>query len=233
MIVTDDILINPKFLTAIIAGVILALGFQLILMAISVVMGITAIDDVKQQYAEAQANPSGNDYNDNNEFDQDHSSGMNLGLKITSAFGLWSVITTSIALFGATALVLNLNVLELASANITMALVIWALFYLLLFYLEARIINTVLGGLIQTATSGLRASTDAVQSMFVTSEESKVQNMVENTVDTIRQEFNEMDTTKISEVLDSSKIWTRTPSLIFFPKIPVLRKPISKVMRNR
>ena len=212
-VVSDDIIITPSFFITILAGVILALAFQFILTAISVAAGITAIGDVKKNYVKSKVEPSDNTDRADYEFDQDYSSGTSMGVKITSAFGIWSVITTCIALFGATALALNLNVIESDIINTTTALVIWALFFLILFYLEAKVARTLIGNLISAATSGLRSSANMLSSFFTPSPETKIETVVGNTIARIRKEFDSgLNADKLSEVLD--KFLTRVDNKI-------------------
>ena len=203
-VVTDDVIITPSFFITILAGVILALAFQFILTALSVAAGISAIGDVKKNYVKSKVEPGSSNTQDNRNFDQDYSSGTAIGVKITSAFGIWSVITTCIALFGATALALNLNVVESDSINTTTALVIWALFFLILFYLEAKVARTLIGNLISAATSGLKSSASMLSSFLTPSPESKIENVVGNTVERIRKEFDSgINSDKLSQVLNN------------------------------
>jgi len=202
-VLADDVILTPSFFITILAGVILALAFQFILTAISVAAGITAIGDVREKYVISRVHPS--DSNDKDrEQDQDYSSDTAMGVKITTVFGIWSLITTCIALFGATALALNLSTIESAPVNTTVALVIWALFFLILFYLEAKVARTVVGNLISTATSGIKASTDAVAQMFSPSEKSKAESLIDSTVRRVRQEFDSgLGADKLNDVLDN------------------------------
>jgi hypothetical protein len=203
-VLADDVILTPSFFITILAGVILALTFQFILTAISVAAGITAIGDVRKSYVKSKVEPSNSASHEDYEFDQDYSSDTATGVKITTAFGIWSLITTCIALFGATALALNLNMVESSYINITTSLVIWGLFFLILFYLEAKMASTLIGNLISTATSGLKASASAVSSLFAPSPEKKIENVVENTINTIRSEFESGQyTDKLADVLDN------------------------------
>ena len=206
-VVTDDVYMAPKFFIAIIAGVVLALAFQFILTALSVASGITAIGDVREHFVKASNHTGNNSSDDSNEheFNQDYNDhDTNLGVKVTTGFGIWSVITTCIALFGATALALNLSVWSVPQTDITIALVIWAVFFILLFYLESKVVNSVLGGLINTATSGLKASAGAVSNLFAPSDSQKMDKVISSTIDRIKQEVNgSMDMSEISTVLDN------------------------------
>lgn len=203
-VISEEYEVSPKFFIAIIAGVIIALAFQFILTALSVALGVTAIGDIREKFVKASNHTYDTDDTDD-EFNQDYTNnGPNMGVKITSAFGLWSVITTSIALFGATAIALNLSILSSPQTSMTMGLVIWALFFIILFYLEARIANTIVGGLISTATSGLRASTSAIKQMIAPSDSQKLNKVVSNTIDKVKNEFDSnLDMSQLSNTLDS------------------------------
>ena len=197
----DTANINSQFFVAIVAGVLLALIFQVLLTALSVALGISMMGNLKQSYVDSKVKPTSN--NNDYTFDQDYSSGTSTGVKVSSAFGIWSLITTALALFGACALALNLSFFGSVASNITVALVIWALFFLILFYLETRIVNTVVGGLVTTATSGLKSSANAIKELFTSSPEKKVQTTINNTIDKIRKEFDvNVDTSDLSNVLD-------------------------------
>lgn len=203
-IVTNDVVLTPSFFITILAGVVLALTFQFILTVISIAGGITAIGDIRKNYVKSKVHPGDSKDNEDHKFDQDHSSDTAMGVKITTAFGIWSVVTSCVALFGATALALNLSTIESSAVNTTVALVIWALFFLILFYLETKIASSLIGGLISTATSGLKASASAISGMFTSSPETKVENIIGNTVDRIRAEFDSgFNSDKISSVLDN------------------------------
>lgn len=214
LVPTDDIIITPNFFIAIFAGVVLALAFQFILTAVSAAAGITAIGNLKKSYVKSKVNPDGNSAKEDSEFDQERSSDVSMGVKISTAFGIWSVVTTCIALFGASALALNLSVVESSQTNIVTSLVIWALFFLILFYLETKVAGSLLGNLISAATSGLKNSALAIGSMFQTSPEGKIKDIIGSTVDRVRSEFDAgMNTDKLSKTLDNflSKVDKKVP----------------------
>ena len=198
VLVTDDLMLTPQFIVAIIAGVILALAFQVILTAISIAAGITAIGDIKEKYVKAQL-PAEDNSGSEDTYNQQYDIETPTGVKVTSAFGIWCVITTSLALFGATVLAINLSVISVPITSITMALVIWGLFFLILFYLEARLVNTVLGGLINTATQGLRSAAGSMKDLFTTSDEKKTEKVISSTIEKIRSEFEDIDISQFSE----------------------------------
>jgi len=95
-----DTIITPHFFIAVIAGVILAMGFQFILTALSVAAGITAVGDIKEMYVKGKYNPNRKDnlHDTENDLskDDDDDDGMDTGTMITTGFGAWSVILSLI-----------------------------------------------------------------------------------------------------------------------------------------
>lgn len=201
--VLTETIITPQFFITVIAGVILALGFQFILTALSVAAGITAIGDVKKSYVESKNHTAGkHNFKDSNDKDNDDSSGST-GTMVTTAFGIWSTLTVAISLFGATAFAMNLSLVANPLIAVTLALVIWATFFILLFYLETKVVNTFVGGLINAATSGLRSSASAVKDMFSPSEASKVEHVADHTIEKVRKEFqNGFDSNMLNNAVD-------------------------------
>jgi hypothetical protein len=128
--------------------------FQLLFTAISVSIGITANGDIRKNLAKNRVQLEKNEAKEQHHFDQDYGDEDSLALKISTGFAIWNAITTVLALFGICTIALNLSYISDFSANIIVSLVVWALFFMMLIYLEARILNTLVEGLISTATMG-------------------------------------------------------------------------------
>lgn len=198
-LVNADAVFTPQFFIAVFAGVVLALTFQFVLTVLSLALGISMIGNVKDKYVEAQVHPS----DSNKDQDQDESSGST-GEKISTAFGIWSTVTTCLAVFGGTALAMQLDIFNSIPSRITLALVIWGLFFLILFYLESKFVSSIVGGIFHTATSGIKSSMGAVKSMFTPSDSTKVEHTIESAITKIRNEFsNDLDGSTLSGVLDN------------------------------
>lgn len=198
-----ETVISPQFFITVIAGVLLALGFQFILTALSVAAGISAIGDVKKSYIQSKNHSAGKDnFRDSNDHDEEDTSGST-GVMITTGFGIWSTFTVALSLFGATALAMNLSLISSPLISITLGLVIWATFFIILFYLESKVVNTLVGGLINTATAGLRSSAEAVKGMFQPSQEKQVEHVADHTIEKIRKEFqNNFDSNTLDSAID-------------------------------
>ena len=95
-----DTIISPQFFITVIAGVILALGFQFILTALSVAAGISAIGDVKKTYIESKNHSTGKvHFNDEEKDDNDKNDSTPTRTLITTGFGIWSTLTVAISLY--------------------------------------------------------------------------------------------------------------------------------------
>ena len=178
---------TPSFITAVLVGLVIALGFQFLLTMISIASGISAIGDIKESYVKGKYDLS-HDGEDNDHGDDDKSS-EKVGLKIISGVGAWNLFTTAVSLFGASAIALTLCPIDVMAVKVALALCIWAAFYLIVFILEFKLASSLIGGLIGTALAGIKASGEAIGSMFKSSPEQKIGNILESTVEKVRSEF--------------------------------------------
>lgn len=79
--------------------------------------------------------------------------------------------------------------MDAVGIRITLALVIWGLFFLIVFYLESRLVSGLVGGLVHTATAGLKSSVGAVKNMLSPSDSSKIEHSINTAVGRINKEF--------------------------------------------
>lgn len=146
------------FFVSIIAGILLAIGFQLLLTTLSVAGGITAIGDVEKKDSESSSHENKKNKDDD---------GMNIGQKVSTGLGAWTMITTSIALFFASLLAVKLTLIGANFIGATLGLVIWAAFFMIVTYLEVNTISSLVGGLASTVKSSLTSAS----SVFTKSDE--------------------------------------------------------------
>lgn len=145
---------DTNFFIVVVAGVLLALGFQLLLTALSVAGGITAVGNIrkkghKDSSKDHQKSPKDNDDDDD---------GMNVGQKVSTGLGAWTLITTSVALFFASLLAVKLGLIGANFIGATLGLVIWAAFFMLVTYLEASMVTSLVGGLAYAVKQGLSSA---------------------------------------------------------------------------
>ncbi len=191
-----DVVATPQFFVSLLAGVLLAIGFQVLLTALSVAIGISAVGNVQHQ-----ANHPSNDHNK----DKDKSSGSDtpLGVKLSSGLGLFTLITSSIALFFAAMLAVKLSLIGNTAIGITLGLVIWAAFFTALAYLEITSVSTLVGSLINTVVSGIKSSASAVGSAFQGSPYSKIEDIADHTINKVRNELHDsLDLNQINQKID-------------------------------
>jgi ElaB/YqjD/DUF883 family membrane-anchored ribosome-binding protein len=126
---------GSKFLVALLAGVVMAFAFQLLLTNFSVAVGIS----------------SGIDLGDDDE--------ETIGDQIRSVeakVGTWALITASIALFSACFLAVKLSLIESALLGSIIGVVIWSTYFSVLMWLGSSAVGSLIGSLVSTATSGLQ-----------------------------------------------------------------------------
>jgi hypothetical protein len=134
---------GPRFFVALIAGVILAFAIQFVLTNLSVAAGIT--------YLGHSSNSDGGQHGEASSF----GGTMN---KIGTAVGLWTLITVTIALAIASFLAVKLSLVILSPGlGAILGLVIWGAYFLLLVWVSSTTVGSLIGNVVNTATSGLQA----------------------------------------------------------------------------
>jgi nucleoid DNA-binding protein len=131
---------GPRFFIALIAGIVLAFGFQLLLTNLSVAAGITYLG---------------------HQSDSSHSGrsegGSNPVRKIGTAVGLWTLITVSLALFLACLLAVKLSLVNSALLGGIVGLVIWGAYFSLLVWISSTTVGSLVGSVVNAAVSGFQA----------------------------------------------------------------------------
>lgn len=135
---------GPHFFFALVSGVILAFALQLVLTNLSVAAGISYL-----------GRPSDADGDHHGEVG---SVGGTIR-KIGTAVGLWTLITVTIALAIACFLAVRLSLFGDWSPvkGAILGLVIWGAYFLLLVWVSSTTVGTLIGSLVNSATSGLQA----------------------------------------------------------------------------
>lgn len=133
---------GPQFFVALIAGLVLAFAFQLLLTNLSVAAGIS--------YLGHKSNDDDND-----------SDGGSFGgtiRKIGTGVGIWTLVTVTIALFLACLLAVKLSLLTLnVGLGAIIGLVIWGAYFTILVWVSSSTVGSLIGSVVNTATSGFQA----------------------------------------------------------------------------
>ena len=207
----------PSFFICVIGGVLLAIAFQTVLTLISVASGVTAIGDLEKKGHHDKT------YSEANKKDK---SSTSLGVKISNAMGIWTLVTVSISLFFASWLAVRLSLIDVNFVGVSLGLIIWATFFTLMVYLEVKMVTSLLGGLFNTALSALRSGFNVVGGAISKSEKSEMKEVAAYTVDHARQELASMlDTRKVDKKIDK---WVKTLQ----PDYTSLRRELSALIKD-
>ena len=127
---------GPQFFTALVAGLLLTFGFQMLLTNLSVAAGISVLSLAPSD-------------------DRDSGSGVTTNT-IGTALGVWTVATVSIALFVACLLAAKLSLVNSAVIGATLGLTIWAAYFSILIWISSTTVGSLVGSVVSTATRGFQ-----------------------------------------------------------------------------
>jgi hypothetical protein len=194
-IVEDTTSLSGVFFTSVITGVVIAVGIQFLLSNLAIASGISAIGDISNT-----SSSSNSSY---------HHDTKSTGRKISSAFGIFALVTMSFSIFIATLLAIEISVAESLLNGAILGVVIWSLFFISTLILDAKVTSSIFGSLLSFLRKGATGVTDAAVSSFSKSEEDKAKVFAKETVravhDEVRKEFNTSDLdSKIKQYIDRS-----------------------------
>jgi len=132
--------LSPQFFVALIAGVIMAFGFQFLLTNFSIAAKISNWDEALPD-------------------DDDDGESESLGSKVRKIEGLvggWILVTVNLALFLACFLAVKLTSIASVDGAAIIGVVIWAAYFLTLVWLGSSAVGSMIGSLIKTAFSGVQ-----------------------------------------------------------------------------
>ena len=128
---------GPKILVALLAGVLMAFGFQLLFTNFSVAVGISSWEI------------------DSDSDDDSESLGKTIR-KVQAKVGAWALITVSIALFIACFLAVKLSLIESAFLGAIIGVVIWSTYFALVIWFGSSAVGSLIGSIASTVTSGFQ-----------------------------------------------------------------------------
>ncbi len=130
--------LSPQFFVALIAGVIMAFGFQFLLTNFSIAAKISNWDEALPD-------------------DDDESESLGTKVRKTeSLVGGWILVTVNIALFLACFLAVKLTSIASVDGAAIIGVVIWAAYFLTLVWLGSSAVGSLIGSLMKTAFSGVQ-----------------------------------------------------------------------------
>jgi hypothetical protein len=117
---------------------------------------------------------------------------------VSSAFGIWTLITATIALFFASWLAAELSLTASATVGAVIGLVIWGLFYVAMMTIEVNALSSLVGSLVKLASSGLKSAYNATAAMFTKSEQSRIEDTAAKVTSAVKEEI--FGTTSASDI---------------------------------
>lgn len=140
---TPIVFSGAQFLTVLVAGVILAFAFQLVLTNLGVAAGISL--------------SGGSSSHNNNDEDKENTKGFKSTIsQISTVVGLGTLISVTLALFFACLLAIKLGMFVPPLLAAIMGLVIWGTYFSLLVWVSSTTVGSLIGSVVNTATSGFQ-----------------------------------------------------------------------------
>lgn len=180
------------YIVAIIAGFVLAVAFQLILSNLSVAAGLEVLSSVTTVKRGRKKRSHESDESSN-------TIGENIRM-VSSAFGIWTLVTATIALFFASWLAAELSLTGNETVGAVIGLVIWGLFYVAMMTIEVNALSSLVGSLIKFAASGLKTAYNSAVSIFSRSDEKKTEDIAVRVTRAVKEEiFGNIDADDVQE----------------------------------
>ncbi|BAZ86099.1 hypothetical protein [Dolichospermum compactum] len=129
---------SPKFLVALLCGLVMAFAFQLLFTNLSVAAGISALGTGA--------------YSD---VDDTQTLGESIR-KVEAKIGTWAIFSSSIALFLACFLAVKLSLIENAFLGAIIAVVIWSAYFTVIMWLGSNAVGSLIGSFVSTVSSGIQ-----------------------------------------------------------------------------
>jgi hypothetical protein len=176
---------SPGFFTALIAGIIMAFGFQLILTNLSAAVGLSALHMGVEKFEKKIRSGS----TEQKESRDPPEPITRTAREVNAAFGIWAIITVSISLFFAAWLAVKISTPLNIFAGITLGLAIWGLFYIVTAVLEMTAVSSMIGSLMDLVRSGFRTFSDVTSGVMRKSDEQKAADTAREIADAVRNEL--------------------------------------------
>ena len=171
---------TPQILVAIVAGVLMAIAFQLLLTNLGIAIGVTLLGVKWLKKSETK------DTEDAKEAEEQPEKGNTARtIGVTAGFGI--LVSINFVLFVACFLAGKLSLVASPFVGGIVGVVIWAAYLLLLLWLSSSAVTSLVGTILGSAAAGLRGFVGAIAAVF--NKEDKSPYMTETaTINAIRQE---------------------------------------------
>lgn len=186
---------GTQFFVALIAGVLMAFAFQFLLTNLTLATDISTEDTALE--AKVADNWSGKIQ------------------EIEVKVGIWALITVNLALFGACYLAVKLTLINNIAEGAITGVVIWSAFFLVLLWLGSRTVSSLVGSVVNTASSGLQGIIGIVTTALGGKAiNAQVVNTVQESVASVRREISSaIDPTAVRGQLEDYVSQLKPPQL--------------------
>jgi len=200
---------SPQFLVALLAGVVMAVAFQLLLTNFSVAAGISS---------EAEL------------FDDDTDTVGGQIRRVEAKVGAWAITTSSIALFTACFLAVKLSLISSLLFGAILGVVIWSIYFSLVMWLGSKAVGSLIGSVVSTATAGLQGIMGtATAGLGANFAKQQTISTAEDITAAVRRELTSgLDADSIKNTLQSSIAAVQLPQL----DLNNIRKQFDKVLQE-
>jgi len=188
---------GPRFFVALVSGLVLTFGFQLLLTNLSVAAGISYLGRSSSSSQSDDSSSSGG--------------GSNIG----AALGIWTLITVSLALFFACLLAIKMTLLDSVLLGAITSLVIWGTYFCLLFWVSSTTVGSLVGSVVRRATTSFQALVGtATAALGAKATSNRVVETAEVTAAAVREELTGgWDGDDLKEALQEYVTTIRSPRL--------------------
>ncbi|GAX44134.1 hypothetical protein NIES4075_51510 [Tolypothrix sp. NIES-4075] len=186
---------GPKFLVAMLSGVLMAFAFQFLLTNFSLAVGISTL---------------GGDSSS----DESQSLGSTIR-NVETKVGIWALITASIALFAACFLAVKLSLIGSAVLGAIIGVVIWSTYFSLIVWLGSSAVGSLIGSLVKTASAGFQGMMGtATAALGANAAKNQMVSTAEDITAAVRRELTSgFDSDSIKNTLQSSLSSLQLPKL--------------------
>ena len=201
---------GPKFLVALLAGVLMAFAFQLLLTNFTIAVGISSGGDI---------------------LDDDDSETLGGKIrKVEAKIGTWALITTSIALFIACFLAVKISLIDSVLLGSIIGVIVWSAYFSLLAWVGSSAVGSLIGSVFSTATSGFQGLMGtATAAMGANAAKKQMVSTAEEVAAAVRRELTSgFDPKSIQETLQSSLGTLQLPKL----DVKEIRKQFDKLLSD-
>ncbi|HLP41995.1 MAG TPA: hypothetical protein VK465_10850, partial [Fibrobacteria bacterium] len=174
-----------RFFFALIAGILLAYAFQWILTSLSLATGATAMGAATKKQRKSYYREKDRDEKDVPDREESWEKPV---MKIQSGIGIWALVTTGISTFIACWLASELLRFGGRAEAVILCLTIWAGFMLSMMWMEASLLGTVFGHIVNTFKGGVKSAFGPIKSMAGAAGE-KASATLEEVTAKVKEEF--------------------------------------------